>query len=85
MWRAVIETTLLFSAPFVLYAVFHLAQLRWPFVAEFWHRGVVSTLTIAGLLVAVAGILFLGLGAREQGTYITAHVENGKLVPGRFE
>ncbi len=85
MWRAVVETTLLFSAPFVLYAVFHLLQMRWPFVAELWHRGVVSTLTIAGLLAAVGGILLLGLGPRNQGTYLPAHIDNGRLVPGRFE
>jgi hypothetical protein len=85
MWRPIIETILLFSAPFALYAVFHLAQMRWPFVAEFWHRGVISTLTIAGLLAAVGGMLLLALGPRHQGTYIPAHVENGRLAPGRFE
>jgi hypothetical protein len=85
MWRAIIETTLFFSAPFALYALFHLLQLRWPFVAEFWHKGIVSTLTIAGLLCAVVGVLALGLGPREQGTYVPAHIENGRLVPGRFQ
>ena len=81
----ILETALFFSAPFTLYALFHLLQMRWPFVAEFWHKGVVSTLTIAGLLFAVAGMLFVGLGPRQQGTYIPAHIENGRLVPGRFE
>ncbi len=85
MWRAVIETALFFSAPFMLYAAFHLLQMRWPFVAEFWHKGVVSTLTIAGLLFAVAGVLLLGLGPRNQGAYVPAHIENGRLVPGRFQ
>ncbi|MGA8171384.1 MAG: DUF6111 family protein [Methylocystis sp.] len=85
MWRVVIETTLFFSAPFALYAVFHLLQMRWPFVAELWHKGVVSTLTIAGLLFAVVGMLLVGLGPREQGAYVPAHIENGRLVPGRFK
>lgn len=85
MWRAVLETALFFSLPFALYAVFHLAQLRWPFVAELWHKGIVSTLTIAGLLLAVAGVLLLGLSTRNQGTYVPAHMENGRLAPGHFE
>jgi hypothetical protein len=85
MWRAVLETLLLFSLPFALYVAFHLALLRWPFVAELWTKGVVSTLTIAGLLVAVAGFLMLGFSTRNQGTYVPAHIENGRLAPGRFE
>jgi hypothetical protein len=84
MWRAIIETTLFFSAPFALYALFHLLQMRWPFVAELWTKGVVSTLTVAGLAIAVAGLLLLGLESRNQGTYMPAHIENGRLVPGRF-
>ena len=85
MWRAILETILLFSLPFALYAAFHLALLRWPFVSEPWSRGVVSTLAIAGLLVAVIGLLAIGLSTRNLGTYVPAHIENGRLAPGRFE
>jgi hypothetical protein len=85
MWRAVLETALFFALPFALYAAFHLAQLRWPFVAELWRKGIVSTLTIAGLLLAVAGVLLLGLSRRDQGAYVPAHIENGRLAPGHFE
>jgi hypothetical protein len=85
MWRAYIETLLLFALPFVLYAVFHLLLLRWPFVASLWTRGRVSSLAIAGLVLAVIGILSLGLGSRETGAYVPAHIENGRLVPGHFE
>jgi hypothetical protein len=36
--------------------------------------------------VAVAGVIVLGLFApREQGAYVPAHVENGRLMPGHFE
>jgi hypothetical protein len=84
MWRAILEPVLLFATPFVVYALFHLAQRRWPFVSELWTRGVVSTLTIAGLLVAIIGMLMLGLSARQQGAYVPAHIENGRLAPGRF-
>jgi Family of unknown function (DUF6111) len=85
MWRAILEPALLFATPFVLYALFHLAQRRWPFVSELWTRGVVSTLTIAGLVIAIVGILMLGLSERNQGAYVPAHIENGRLAPGRFQ
>jgi Family of unknown function (DUF6111) len=85
MWRAYLETLLLFALPFFLYAVFHLLLLRWPFVASLWTRGRLSSLAIAGLVLAVIGILSLGLGPREKGAYVPAHIENGRLAPGRFE
>jgi hypothetical protein len=85
MWRAILEPLLLFSIPFALYALFHLLQRRWPFVAESWSRGVVSTLTIAGLAIAVIGMVILGLTGLHQGAYVPAHIENGRLAPGRFE
>jgi len=85
MWRAYLETAILFALPFFLYAAFHLMLLRWPFVASLWTRGRVSSLAIAGLALAVIGMLALGLGPREKGTYVPAHIENGRLVPGHFE
>jgi hypothetical protein len=85
MWRAILEPVLLFSIPFAAYALFHLLQRRWPFIAELWTRGVVSTLAIVGLAAAIGGMALLGLSTRNQGTYIPAHIENGRLVPGRFE
>jgi hypothetical protein len=85
MWRAFVETFLLFLAPFVAYVLFHLAQRRWPFVGELWHGRVVSLLTIAGLLLTIVGIVTIGLLGVEQGAYVPAHVENGKVAPGRFK
>ena len=85
MWRAIIEPALLFLAPFGAYALFHLLQRRWPFVAELWRGRVVSWLVVAGLVVAIAGVVALGQVRLKQGVWIPAHVENGKLQPGRFE
>lgn len=85
MWRAVFQTALLFLAPFVAYALFHLLQLRWPFVRELWQGRILSLLTIAGLVVAIVGMVTLGLTRLNQGVYVPAHMENGKLKPGRFE
>jgi len=85
MWRAIIETALLFLTPFLAYTLFHAAQRRWPFVAELWHKRIVTVLVAAGLLTAIGGMLALGLTARQQGAYVPAHVEGGKLVPGHFQ
>ncbi|ARN83048.1 DUF6111 family protein [Methylocystis bryophila] len=86
MWRAFLETAFLFALPFILYAAFHLLFLRWPFVASLWTPGRISSLAIAGLALAVIGMLALGvLGPRERGAYVPAHIENGRLAPGRFE
>lgn len=85
MWRAIVETALLFLTPFLAYTLFHAVQRRWPFVAELWHRRIVSVLAIAGLLTAIAGMLALGLTERQQGAYVPAHVEKGRLVPGQFQ
>ncbi|WP_363348215.1 DUF6111 family protein [Methylocystis echinoides] len=84
MWRAFLETTLLFLTPFLAYVAFQLLQRRWPFVAELWHGRIVSALTISGLLLAIGGMVTLALTWREQGAYVPAHVENGRLVPGEF-
>lgn len=86
MWRVIVQPLLLFATPFVAYALYLLARRRFPFVAELWTRSVVSTLTIAGLAAAVAGFILLGLlSQREQGAYVPAHVEDGRLAPGRFQ
>ena len=48
MWRAIVETALLFLTPFVAYALFHLLQRRWPFVRELWHGRIVIVLDDRG-------------------------------------
>jgi len=86
MWRALLELLLLFGVPFTAYAIFHLAQRRWPFVAELWRPGVVSALTIAGLALAIGGMIAFAVFLEPQkGAYVPAHVENGRLQPGQFQ
>lgn len=85
MWRVLIEPALLFATPFAAYVLFHILRRRWPFVAEFWSKGIVSWLAIGGLAAAIFGMVLLGLSTRNQGVYVPAHMENGRLAPGRFE
>jgi hypothetical protein len=86
MGRAAFETFALFLAPFALFALYLALRARYPLAVEHWTRGRVSLLTLAGLVAAVLGLLFLEATApRATGVYVPAHVENGVLVPGRFE
>lgn len=83
MWRALLEPLLLFASPFILYAFYLGFRQRYPFETEHWTRNAISTLTLAGLAVAAAGMLAIGIWApRHKGTYVPAHIEDGRIVPG---
>ncbi|MBL8587760.1 MAG: hypothetical protein JNK46_04460 [Methylobacteriaceae bacterium] len=85
MWRAVLESAALFVTPFVAYALYLVALRRYPFAVEHWTKGALALLLVAGLVVAIVGTFLLGLRAeRHYGGYVPAHMENGKLVPGRW-
>lgn len=86
MWRAAAESVGLFFAPFLLFAVYLVLRARYPLAVEHWTRSRVASLILAGLAAALVGVVALTLIApRGQGVYVPAHVENGVLVPGRFE
>jgi hypothetical protein len=85
MPRALLESLALFLAPFVLYAAFLIFRARHPLLAASWTRGAVSWLTLAGLALAIGGFLYIGFYGAQQGVYVPAHMENGRLTPGRFQ
>jgi ACR3 family arsenite efflux pump ArsB len=86
MLRAFLEPLAFFLAPFVLYALMLVARQRYPFVRDHWPRHHVSALIVVGMAAAVASIfIFGGLAERHNGTYVPAHMENGKFVPGKLE
>ena len=85
MWRAILEPALLFASPFAAYTIYLILRQS-PFEMEHWTKGAVSTLTLAGLVIAVTGMIAFGIFApRHEGAYVPAHIENGKLVPGRMQ
>jgi hypothetical protein len=85
MLRAVLEPLALFLSPFALFAIYLVLRARYPLAVEHWTKSRVSTLTLIGLIVAVGGMVLLGVYApRGLGVYIPAHVENGLLVPGHI-
>ncbi|MGB8277324.1 MAG: DUF6111 family protein [Methylovirgula sp.] len=86
MWRVLWEPVLLFLAPFIAYAGLLLLRRTAPFSSRHWTQGTVSMLTVAGLAAAIVFMLAYGLLAeRHKGAYVPAHIENGRLVPGRIE
>ena len=86
MARAALETLGLFFAPFALFAAYLVLRARFPLATEEWTRGRLSGLTLAGLAAAALGLLLLDAFApRGHGRYIPAHLEDGVIVPGRFE
>jgi hypothetical protein len=84
MIRPVLTEVMLFIAPFVLYAVFLLATRAGVLDVKSWPLAHVATLAIIALLLVVVSFVFLShfSGAPVGTTYVPAHVEDGKFVPG---
>ena len=86
MIRPIATELALFVAPFVLYALFLWATKRggvldlsnWPLKRVFW-------LLIAAFLLVIGSFIVLAQwgGAPPGSTYIPAHIEDGRFVPGQ--
>jgi hypothetical protein len=84
MIRPVLTEVGLFLLPFAIYAVFLIATRAGIFVKTSWSPIAVGWLTVFGLLLVVASFAYLAhfSGAPPGSTYVPAHIENGRLVPG---
>jgi hypothetical protein len=78
---------LLFLVPFAIYAAILFATRSGVLDSTLWPVRHVLWLTIAALLMAIGGFLSLAhfSGAPVGSTYVPAHLENGKLVPGAYK
>jgi hypothetical protein len=86
MGRNVLDPLALFLSPFAVYVLYLVLRARYLLEVEHWTRRRVSVMTLIGLAAAVLGLVAINAFApRGRGVYIPAHVENGVLVPGRFE
>jgi len=74
----------LFLTPFVLYALFLVATRTGIVYAPAWTTPRIAGLLMASLLLMIASLIFLAQfsGAPPGSTYVPAHVDNGKFVPG---
>jgi hypothetical protein len=74
----------IFLIPFAVYAAFLLATRSGLLVQTSWPLPIVARLAVGSLLLVVVSFVLLAhfSGASPNSTYIPAHIENGRLVPG---
>jgi len=84
MIRPVLTEIGIFLIPFAVYALFLIATRSGVFAKSSWPRPLVAKLVLGALLLVVISFALLAhfSGAPPNSTYIPAHIENGKLVPG---
>ena len=84
MIRPVLTELALFLVPFALYALFLWATRTQVLDLEHWSLNTLAWLTIAALVLMLGSFLYFVhfTGAPRGSTYIPAHMENGKFVPG---
>lgn len=84
MIRPVATELVLFLAPFVLYAVFLWATKAGVMDLQSWPLARVLTLGIIAVLLVLGSFLYFAhfSGAPPGSTYVPAHIEDGKFVPG---
>jgi hypothetical protein len=84
MIRPVLTELAIFLIPFVAYAIFLIATRSGVLVSSSWPVQLVAKLVLGSLLLVVISFVLLAQfsGAPPASTYVPAHMENGKLVPG---
>jgi hypothetical protein len=84
MIRPILIEIGLFLTPFVVYAAFLVATRIGILQPSAWTLRRIAGLVIASLVLVVGSFLFLAQfsGAPPGSTYVPAHVEGGKFVPG---
>jgi hypothetical protein len=87
MIRPVFTELALFLAPFVAYALFLWATRAGVLDPDAWKLSRLGWLTIAALLLIIGSFVVLAQysGGPPGATYVPAHVENGRFVPGRTQ
>lgn len=84
MIRPVLTEIAIFLIPFAAYALFLIATRAGVFAPSSWPMHLVAKLVLGSLLLVVVSFVLLAhfSGAPPDSTYIPAHIENGKLIPG---
>jgi hypothetical protein len=74
----------IFLIPFAVYALFLIATRSGVTLQSSWPLHIIAKLVLGSLLLVIVSLILLAhfSGAPPNSTYIPAHVENGKLVPG---
>jgi len=84
MMRPIFTEIGLFLAPFALYAGFLLVTRSGVLLPAAWTTRRVASLLIVSLVLVVGSFLLLAQfsGAPPGSTYVPAHIDDGKFVPG---
>jgi len=84
MIRTVFTELALFATPFVLYAVFLWTTKAGITDTESWPLSRIVWLAIVACLLVIGSFIYFANygGAPPGSTYVPAHMENGKFVPG---
>jgi Family of unknown function (DUF6111) len=84
MIRPVLTEVGIFLIPFAVYALFLLATRSGVIAQSSWPLRVIARLVLGSLLLVIVSLVLLAhfSGAPPDSTYIPAHIENGKFVPG---
>jgi hypothetical protein len=85
MIRPLATEIVLFLTPFVLYAVFLWATKAGVMQPDSWPLSRIAWLLMAALALVVGSFIYFAhfSGAPPGSTYVPAHIENGKFVPGQ--
>ena len=85
MIRPVFTEIALFAAPFIIFAVYVWATRAGMFDPEAWTWSAIGWLTIIAFVLMLGSFLVIAhfSGSPPGSTYVPAHIENGRLVPGR--
>jgi hypothetical protein len=84
MIRPVLTEIGIFLIPFAVYAVFLIATRSGVFAQASWPLHMVAKLVVGSLLLVIVSFFLLAeySGAPPESTYVPAHMDHGKLVPG---
>jgi len=84
MIRPVLTEIAIFLVPFGLYVLFLFATRSAVMAQSSWPVHIIAKLVLGSLLLVVISFILLAhfSGASPNSTYIPAHIENGKFVPG---
>lgn len=84
MIRPVLTEVGIFLIPFAVYAIFLIATRSGLLVSSSWPAHLLAKLVLGSLVLVVISFILLAhfSGSAPDSTYVPAHVENGRLVPG---
>jgi hypothetical protein len=84
MIRPVLTEIGIFLIPFAVYAIFLVATRSGLLDQASWPLHMVAKLVVGSLLLVIVSFFLLAeySGAPPDSTYVPAHLDHGKLVPG---